>query len=181
MRRTSLSVLLLIAALAAALVGCSRMPTAPTAAARSGAGSSIIKIDDVPPPIVPGADNVITLGVGDEGQVSSGRFRLVVHKNSLKMQATIRVLQPDPNVMQVMFEITPPEANDFQVPVQLEADCSNEPLDLVKNETFYWWDGGWNIADAVSLDHASRTITVHDHSLRNGMVDAVPGAELVQH
>jgi len=135
MRRTPAHVTLFIAALAAALTGCSRMPTAPSAnttLTRDNSNPGILQMPDTPPPVEGGFSNAITLGVGDEGTIVAGNFSLVIHKNSLKMPATIRIDQPDLNVMQATFEITPPEANDFQVPVELLANCSNDLSAKVK-------------------------------------------------
>src|SRR5439155_9728316 len=129
MRRVS--ALLLFAALAAVLTSCSRMPTAPSADSPSGRGSTnqaIGQVEDPPPPPVAGQGgfvNSIALAEGEGGSITAGRFTLVIDKNSLTMPARITMLQPDPNVMQVEFEITPPEANQFKTPVQLVADCSD--------------------------------------------------------
>ena len=177
MRHTPAYVTLFIAALAAALTGCSRMPTAPsvdTASARDNSAPGIIQIDDAPPPVDGGFSNAITLGVGDEGTIVAGNFSLVIHKNSLKRPATIKIIQPDPHVLLATFEVTPPEANDFQVPVQLQATCANEPLAQVMGETVYWWDGDWTVAANVSLDHKSVTFSSKTTVLSNVKVDALP-------
>ena len=171
MHRTRLPVVLLTAAVAAALTGCSRMPTAPAADAALARGSNpdlIGQVDDVPPPIQGqgGLVKSITLAVGEGGVLTNGRFKLVIHKNSLRMPATIAMIQPDADVMQVEFEFTPPQANDFQVPVQLVADCSDDPPAQVASETIYWWEGQWREASATSVEKNARTITAHAHQLK---------------
>ena len=170
-------VLVLFAALAAALTSCSRIPTAPSADSPSGRGSSnqaIGQVEDPPPPPVSGPGglvNSIALVEGEGGSITAGRFTLVIDKNSLTMPARITMMQPDPDVMQVEFEITPPEANNFKTPVQLVADCSNDTLDHVVDETMFWWDGQWQEAPSTSVFHADRTITAHAHQLSNGRID----------
>lgn len=176
MRRTSAPAVLLLAALTVALAGCSRMPTAPeldSTLVRGNGTLALGQVDDPPAPIEAqaGLVNSITLAEGQGGTVKVGRFTLVIHKESLKMGATIAIRQPDSAVMQVEFEVRPAAANDFRVPVQLVADCSNDPLSEVQEETMYWWNGLWQEASAVSLNHASRSLTAHTHRLMNGKVD----------
>jgi hypothetical protein len=134
MRRTPIHVTLVLAAMAAALTGCSQLPTAPRPETLAPAVVSpesapvvISQTDDPHPPGELGRSGLdtITLDVGQSGAVRAGRFTLFIHKNSLKQPATIVMSQPDPNVMQVEFTVTPADANDFQVPVKLVADCSN--------------------------------------------------------
>jgi len=186
MRRTPIHILLLAAAMAAALTGCSQLPTAPkseTAAATAVAavpGSapvSIIQTDDPAPPATSGGGgfNTVTLAVGEAGSVQYGQFTLVIHKNSLKMPATIQIVQPDPNVMAVQFVVTPAAANDFQVPVRLVADCSNQSLDLVKGETCYWWNGQWVEAPKQSVGHNNYVIIATCKALTNAKIDLKGG------
>lgn len=177
MHRTRLPVALLVAALAAAAASCSRLPNAPSADASLGRGASpsvIGRVDDPPPPVVGGGGGVINsidLPAGVGGTVTAGRFTLVIDKNSLKMPAKITIIQPDIRDMRVEFEITPPEANDFQVPVQLVADCSQDPLDQVVQETTYWWGAdGWKEAPASSVFHNELTITTHAHQLAKARI-----------
>ena len=185
MRRTPIHILMLVAAMAAALTGCSRIPTAPgpeSAAASSAAlapGSAPAVIGQVDDPLPPGTSgdggfNTVTLAVGEAGLIQSGMFMLVIHKNSLKMPATIRMVQPDPNVMEVRFEVTPAAANDFQVPVRLVADCSNQSLDTVRSETTYWWDGQWTEAPKQSVSHNNYVIIAGCKALQNAKIDLKP-------
>ena len=177
MRRTAAHVTLFIAALAAALTGCSKMPTAPSldpTPARDNSTPGILQMPDTPPPVEGGFSNKITLGVGDEGTIVVGNFSLVIHKNSLKMPATIKIDQPDPNVLEATFEVTPPEANDFQVPVQLQATVANATLAEAMGETVYWWNGDWAVAGNVSLDHKALIFSSKTNVLSNVKVDALP-------
>jgi hypothetical protein len=179
MKHSRISVALAIAAFVAAVTGCSRVPTAPAVNAANltqaggGTGSNIERIDDVPLPIVgqAGLVNFITLDGAHDGTLTVGRFTLVIQKNTLKIPATIAMIVPDTSVMRVEFEVTPARANDFAVPAQLIADCSNEPLEHVMNETLYWWDGFWKEAPAASVYHSERTITTLAHDLRSGVIE----------
>jgi hypothetical protein len=176
MRRTPVHALMLVAAMAAALTGCSRLPTAPS----SGAAAAPAIIGQVDDPIPPGAGgaggfNSVTLAVGEGGSVQYGNFTLVIHKNSLKMPATIKIIQPDPNVLEAEFEVTPPAANDFQVPVRLVADCSNQPASVVKNETVYWWNGTWVESPKQNVTHNNYVLITGCKSLSNAKVDLKSG------
>ena len=173
----SIPVLVLFATLAAVLTSCSRIPTAPGADTPLGRGSatqSIGRVGDTPPPIdgQRGLINSITLPVGVGGTLKAGRWTLVIPKNSLKMGATITMIQPDFDVLEVEFEVTPAAANNFRAPAQLTADCSNYTLDELQNETMYWWGGHWLQAASVSLNSASRSLTTRRRYLANCKVDA---------
>jgi hypothetical protein len=186
MRRNSIHVLLLVAAMAAALTSCSQLPTAPrsgtaaatTAVAAPGSAPMVIgQVDDPAPPSASGGGgfNTVSLVVGEAGSVQYGMFTLVIHKNSLKMPATIKIIQPDPNVMAVQFEVTPAAANDFQVPVRLVADCSSQSLDTVKSETTYWWDGQWVETPKQSVSHNNYVIIASCKALTNAKIDLKAG------
>jgi hypothetical protein len=175
MSRSSFTMLALFGAIALVSASCSQLPTAPTVDAtlgRAGSDQGVLRTGDPDSPIVgqSGAINSITLAPGDSATLHAGNFTVVFHKNSLKQGATITVVQPDPNVMEVEFEVTPASANDFQVPVKVIADCSRDPLDQVQNETMYQWDGQWQEATGVSLDTVTRSLSVHVHQLLNGRV-----------
>ena len=179
MRRTPIHVMLIFAAMAAALTGCSRIPTAPStepaAAAAVAPGSAPVVIGQVEDPHSPGelgssGFDTITLQVGQSGAVRAGRFTLFVHKNSVKVPATITMSQPDPNVMAVEFTVTPASANDFQVPVKLVEDCSDESPATVQSETAFWWDGVWSAADKKTVTNDGVTIMATTHVLTQAMI-----------
>jgi hypothetical protein len=157
---------LLAAAAAIGLVGCSTAPTAPVV--KPGANPSIVQEGD---PGAPGDGRGGAVGDafipgGAPGIVKAGRFKLIFPKNALKMDAHIVLIQPDPDAMKVEFEITPAAANDFQVPVTLIADCSDEKASNVENEALWWWDaGGWQPAHPSVADVAAKTLTTHAKSL----------------
>ena len=175
MRRTSIHVTLILAAMAAALTGCSRIPTAPnTEAALAPDNASVLigHVDDPVPPVEAGDGriNTVVLGMGQAASLQAGRFTLMIHKNSLKVPATISMVQPNPDVMEVEFVVTPASANDFQVPLKLVADCSNESPDTVNGETVLWWDGAWTAAAKQTISNDGVTITAMSHTLTKAML-----------
>jgi hypothetical protein len=182
MNRTPIHVTLVLAATVAALTGCSRIPTAPspeTSAAVAPASAPVVlgQVDDPHAPGELGTSGLdtITLDVGQSGAVRAGRFTLFFHKNSLKMPATITMSQPDPNVMQVEFTITPAAANDFQVPVKLVADCSGQPQATIDTDTAYWWDGMWVEADRKTVSQVGNTIVAQCQTLTTAKIDLKAG------
>jgi hypothetical protein len=180
MRRTSIHATLFFAAMAAALTGCSNLPTAPKTDTMLAPGSAPVVIGQTDDPHAPGdlgtsGLGTMTLDVGQSGAVRAGRFTLFVHKNSLKMPATITVSQPDLNVMQAEFTITPEAANDFQVPVKLVADCSGQPQATIDNETTFWWDGMWNEAPRQTVSQIGTTIVAQCNTLTLAKIDLKAG------
>jgi hypothetical protein len=184
MRRTPIHVTLVLAAMAAALTGCSQLPTAPRPETLAPAVVSpesapvvISQTDDPHPPGELGRSGLdtITLDVGQSGAVRAGRFTLFIHKNSLKQPATIVMSQPDPNVMQVEFTVTPADANNFQVPLKLVADCSGQDQATIDNETTYWWDGMWTVADKQTVSQVGTTIVAQCQTLTSAKIDVKVG------
>jgi len=180
MRRTPTHVTLALAAMAAALTGCSQLPTAPrpetlVAAAVSPANAPVVigQTEDPHPPgdIATSGLDTITLDVGQSGAVRAGRFTLFIHKNSLKMPATIIISQPDSTVMEAEFTVTPAAANDFQVPLKLVADCSGQDQATIDGETAYWWDGMWTVADKQTVSQDGTTIIAQCQTLTSVKID----------
>jgi hypothetical protein len=83
--------------------------------------------------------------------------------------------QPDPNVMQVEFTVTPADANNFQVPLKLVADCSNEAPSIVQGETISWWNGMWVDADKKTVTNDGVTIMATCKALTSAKVDVKAG------
>lgn len=177
MRPYSVSALAVSVFTLALLTSCSNLPTQPQVSPgpAPGAGSSgLSQIDDPPAPGQgpTGEAASVTLALGEEGTLQVGHFKLVLKRHSLTMPATIRMRQPDPNVMQVEFEITPAAANNFQDSVKLIADCSNTSMSDVREETLYWWDGDWMDSGRVSKDDKKHTLSTEVHRLATCKVDA---------
>lgn len=175
MRVSPLCSVLFLGTMAVLLTGCSRNPVSPEVSLPMGSGAEAFagtQIEDPPAPFEGGlgATSSVTLAAGEEGKVTAGHFRLVLHKNSLKMAATITLTQSDLNVMEVQVEVSPPEANDFKVPVALVADCSGDPSCDVSKQTMFWWNGGWEQANSVAVHRASNSLTARALRLANGRV-----------
>lgn len=170
----------LLPLLVSALAGCSRSPLAPelgSPARTGGASGSVVQTTDpAPPPDEPLAPlmDQVALHPNEAGLLRAGRFTLEIPRKALRRQATIRMTQRDPHVMQVDITVTPASANDFKLPVHLTADCSSDDLDTVRHETLFWWQGGWREASAVSLTAATLTLHTYTQRLANARVDEMP-------
>jgi len=175
MRRVrSLLPLLLIAGFT--ITSCSMNPVAPgsTLDSRSGAGTlGGIQVDD-PPVGIEGQGGLVGSALfeaGKAGTIQVGNFTLIVAEHSLREDARITLRQPDPDVMQVEFEVTPASANQFFQPVELVADCSDDALAEVEDETVYWNRGAWEHASTVVLNRSHRTLHARTHKLWTARVD----------
>lgn len=185
MRSHALSIASLVLLSSLMLAGCGRNPVSPASGIVDGGSTSFagIQIDEPPLPNENQAGVVgsVALGAGQSGSVQAGRFRLVIPAHALRMDAVITLRQPDPDVMQVVFDITPAAANKFSQPVTLIADCSNDSVEELEGETFYWWQGGWQVAPMTSLDRNQRTLSAFAKDLSNAKVQgAKRGPHAVQ-
>ena len=83
--------------------------------------------------------------------------------------------------MQVEVTVTPAEANDFQVPLELVADLTDRPDLNLDNQTIYWWSDGWQMGDDVTVQHGDDTVKARTQVLLGAKVDerapAVKGRE----
>ena len=175
MRGHSFNIAAIVLLSALTLTSCSRSPLAPEVATDPATTSFAgIQIDDTPGGIAGQAGVVgsIVLTAGQTGTLHVGRFTLVVPKNALQKDATITLRQPDIDVMQVEFQVLPADANHFARPVQLIADCSNDPLSELETETLFWMKADWAPAAGVQLDRTHRTLSTRTRQLSNGKVDA---------
>ncbi len=145
MRRSSLLSVLLLGTLAVFLTSCSRNPVAPiTTSMNGGAGSAAgIQTDDVPTDVNGGTPAIVTAQIlpTEQGRLTVGRFTLDLHKNTLKMPATITMSVATEDAMDVQILVEPAEANDFQVAAELTADMSDRPNADLQNLTIFEWDG----------------------------------------
>lgn len=176
MRRGPLSHLFSGAALALLLAGCGRSPVSPRAALPGEPGASAAwgsHADDPPAPVQgqPGANATLMVEANGEGTVSVGRFTLTIHKNSLTMPATITLTVPEPDAMQVEIEVSPAEANEFQVPIELVADLSDRPDVNLDSQTIFWWEGAWQEAQEVAVQRASRQLVARTQRLVGAKLD----------
>jgi hypothetical protein len=179
-RPTSLPTVLLLAAIAASLTGCSRNPVAPAGTRVGAPGAGTLRareIDNPTPEPLPGhgATASIRLGVGESGVVHAGRFTLFIHKNTLNVPAQFSMWVENPQAMQVDIEVMPPIANDFQVPAHLTADLNDQPTLDLDTQTMYYWGNGWELPEDVSVDGGARTITADMKALTRCMVGDADG------
>jgi len=181
---------LLLAAISFCLTGCIRDVVGPGPAPEAGTGASrasgpgadpisSIRLPDPPAPVEggPGANTSMTLAVGEAGTIQAGRFTLFLHKNALKKDATVTMWVTDPSAMQVEITVTPADANDFQVPARVTADLSDQPSVDVSTQTMFYWDGGWDIPNDVTVDPTAHTVMATMHQLSNCRVGAQPQAQ----
>jgi len=150
-RNAPLPAAMLMAVLTMSATSCSRNPVAPDPAAPTQTGSTSSMVSEIPsdtPNSDGGVPNDMSLAVspGEEAWLFAGRFTLHFHKNSLTMPAVIRLKVSDPFSTQVHIEVSPPEANAFQVQPELIASLSDLPVDY-NQETMFYWDGNWEEMD----------------------------------
>lgn len=95
------------------------------------------------------------------GSFSNGYFTLVVPPGAFAGKATLSILVPDPTELRCDLTISPPEANNFNVPVELMADCSTGiDVDPTKLATV-WHDVGNNRWVLIPGSAVSReTVTI---------------------
>lgn len=173
MLRSTLPVrLAVLAFVAVSLTSCSRSPVAPVVEV-ADTGASIV-VDQNPPapeetPLAPMVD-AVKLHPNEAGTLVAGRFRLEIPKNSLRQHATITLVQRDPSAMEVEIHVEPASANDFKVPVHLVADCSDDDLGQLRQETMFWWQAGWREARAVAITPGNKSVHAYTHQLANAKV-----------
>lgn len=96
------------------------------------------------------------------GEVTVGRFRVIVPPGAFQGMATITVKVPDQALISCELEITPPEANGFSVPVSLVADCQGvSNVDLADCGTL-WFDPSanvWRTVAGTEIDLDQSTVT----------------------
>jgi len=172
MRKPTLHSALLLAAITMTLTSCSRNPVAPDASVtdRPGTtGTANFDEQDPAPETGGGLPGTVTVPLlaGEEGLLTVGRFTLWIHMNSLKMPATIKLSVANPEAMECAIEVSPPQANDFQVGVHLIANLSNVPAVDYSTETMFYWNGGWQQGTDVSAHSNQQNVVAHFHQLSN--------------
>jgi hypothetical protein len=69
----------------------------------------------------------LALDANQAGRITVGRWTLDLHKNSLRMPATITLQVDSDDATDVHVVVVPAEANDFKVPVELFASVADLP------------------------------------------------------
>ena len=185
MRKTNLTLALLLTASTLALTGCSRNPVAPEVNAPSdpGAGTSVAGgvVEDQDPGVVGegGATRALHVEANEAGVLTVGRWTVTIHKNSHLNAATVAMTVTDPEAMEVSIEVTPASANVFQVPIELTADCSDQQNMLPNENGIFVWEGTWvPAADQTSQDGSlifkAKTTTLSSAKV-GSMIEVVQG------
>jgi len=185
MRRVSLFTVLLLGTLSAFLTSCSRSPVAPITARDLGAGPMAgIQTDDPPSDVQGGTSAVATAQIlpTEQGRLTVGRFTLDLHKNTLKMPATITMRVANEAAMEVEIDVQPAEANDFQVAADLTADMSDHPdADLQKLTVFEWDGSAWQpISETSPHANQGNLVSKLKHAHNSAVADKQNKAETTQ-
>ncbi len=184
MRKTNLSIALLLGALA--MTGCGRNPVAPQAAVPADPFASSARgtqtEDPAPPDVVgePGATGSVHVEANEAGTLQVGRWSLTIHKNSHLEAATISMTIQDPNSMEVSIEVLPASANNFQVPIELVADCTDQTNMVITDNTIYWLNEGWVPAGDVTTQAGSMIVKAKTSQLWSAKVSPLANAEIIR-
>jgi hypothetical protein len=125
------------------VAGCSTLPTAPLVPAPQSNDTEVSSdsspellggivggvggiVGEVIPPVIPPIGTVLDTvirslpihnGVG--GAVENGKFLVTIPTGAIRGDAEVKVIVPDSTQLRCFLEITPPEANGFEIPVTL--------------------------------------------------------------
>jgi hypothetical protein len=145
MRRFQLTTVLLVGTLAMFLTGCSRNPASPdlSTPTQGGAAPMSVTTDEAPDDVQGGTPAQVTQAFlsAEEGRLTVGRWTLDLHKNSLRMPATVTMRVSSEDAMEVEIEVVPAEAADMQVPAYLWANMSDQPTTDYSGTTMFEWVG----------------------------------------
>jgi len=183
MRKSTLSLAFLISTLA--LTGCGRNPVAPQGVVPTDPSASSARgtqSEDPIPDIVGegGANGALHVASQEAGTLTVGRWTLTIHKNSHIDASTIALTVRDPNSMEVEIEVTPASANNFQVPIELVANCSDQPGMVMNDNAIFVWNEGWEQAADQNTQDGSMIIKAKMNQLKNAKVAAKATAETVR-
>jgi len=175
MKRTPHIAALIVTAFALTLTGCGRSPVAPleTSPLQPGAQSGHLVRGEDPAPVTDGGHSgiaAITVAADSAGVLHVGRWTLTIHKNSLPERAVITMGVNDLAAMEVFIDVNPPSANQFKVPIELVADCSDYPDVSLSTDTIYWWDGAWQEATDITFQVGSKLMKAKTTVLSNAML-----------
>jgi hypothetical protein len=177
MRHPSLLPAVMLTTMAILLTGCSRSPVAPSTelSAAPGAGAAaVIPIPDDPPPADGGTPAVRTqiFATAEGGSLTVGRWTLEIRKNSLRMPTTITMKVSDPEAMEVMIDVQPAAANNFQSPVILTANTSDVAgFDYSTGAQSIWVAGDWQTVSDYSSHQNQENVVGHFTSLTTTQVN----------
>jgi hypothetical protein len=185
MRRFQITTVLMLGTLAMFLTGCSRNPVAPdvTMPAR-GAEMMGTQTNDQPAEVEGGTPMAVTatLQATDGARLTVGRFTLELHKNSLRMPATITLRVPSEDATEVVMEVVPAEAADLKVPAELSANMSDLPgTNYATIWMWYYENGLWEEYEDVAPQEMRQNVVARMDVLSNCLVaDHVPAEDIRQ-
>jgi hypothetical protein len=186
MRRFQLTTVLLLGAFAMFLTGCSRNPASPdlSSAMQGGAAAMAVTTDEAPDDVQGGTPAQVTQAFlsAEEGTLTVGRWTLTLHKNTLKMPATITMRVSSEDAMEVEIEVVPAEAADLQVPAYLWANMSDQPGTDYSAVTMYEWNTDtWEEMTDCTPHEREQNLMAKRARLGNSKVDArANNAEAIQ-
>jgi hypothetical protein len=175
MRNLNFSVAVLIGALA--LTGCSRNPVAPQADVPMEPTATLGRGVRTGDPEAPqggeaGAIGTISVASMEAGVLTVGRWTLTIHKNSHIDASTITMTVRDRQSMEVEIQVTPANANVFQVPVELVADCTDQTNMVMDDQAIFWMNEGWEQATDLTVQAGSQFIKAKANALKSAMVSS---------
>jgi hypothetical protein len=153
------------------VIGCSQLPTAPSAAneptvttaARSTEQASLLGIvGDVLNPLVKLLVRTLSIVGNLGGTLTNGRWTVTLPAGAVDGSATISVAVPGLTSPACDLGITPADKNHFAVPARLTVDCAAVPLDQLRSYVIYWYDPStrtWVPVAGSSVDLASKTVS----------------------
>ena len=177
MRRFQLTTVLLIGTLAMFLTGCSRNPASPdlSSTTHGGAAPMSVNTDETPSEVEGGTPSQVTQAflAAEEGTLTVGRWTLTLHKNTIKMPATITMRVANEAAMEVEIEVVPAEAADLRVPAYLWANMSDQPSTDYSAVTMYEWNtDSWLEMTDCTPHEREQNLMAKRARLNNSKIDA---------
>jgi hypothetical protein len=163
--------LILLALVAASLVGCGAMPTAPTAQTET---TQTVSRSAEPADLLSGVVGVVNSLVGLVvrtlnlegslgGSLTNGRWRVVMPAGAVDGSATIALGVPNTSSPDCKLEIWPSDKNRFSTPATLTVDCRYVASSELANYAIYWADPvakQWVELSGSKVDLTSKTVSV---------------------
>lgn len=164
--------LALTAFVVVSVLGCGKVPTAPSVAPSapftssaepagliSTIGSTVGSTVDLLVGLIVRTLNLVG-SIG--GSLSNGRWRVVVPPRAVDGSATIALGVSTSTSAQCALEIWPADKNHFNVPATLTANCQNVPSDQLRGYVINWYDPAtkrWVPVPGSKVDLTSKTVS----------------------
>jgi hypothetical protein len=153
--------------LAASLLGCGQLPTAPTSAPTTPAtltysaqpqGLIGSLVDGLLGLLVRTLNLVGSLG----GSLANGRWRVDVPAGAVEGNATVSLGVPNSTSGECGLEIWPADKNSFQKPVTLTVDCRSVSSDRLRTYVIHWYNPStrqWVPVQGSRVDLTTKTVS----------------------